>query len=136
MKPVVFPVATGLLVLATWLAVAAAEQCALPNTDPKFDCWSSVQIVAAFASIAAGLTAIAAGLARALLHRFLAFRSVASECLSAVLTSFVLVLLFSGIIYWEIGFGGIAGNFFAWLISSFTVSGASLVIVKRVFKQA
>lgn len=136
MKPVVFPLATGLLVLATWLAVTAVEQCVLANADPKFDCWTSLQFVFAFGSIAAVFSAIAAGLARGLLHRLLAFRSVASELLSAVLTSAVLVLLFGGIIYWEIGFGGLAGNFFAWLVFSFIVSGASLVIVKRILTRA
>ena len=136
MKAVVFPVATGFLVLATWLAVTAVEQCVLANADPKFDCWTSLQFVFAFGSIAAVFSAIAAGLARGLLHRLLAFRSIASELLSAALTSVFLVLLFTGIIYWEIGFGGIAGNFLAWLVFSFVVSGASLIIVKRIFMRA
>ena len=136
MKLLVFPVATGLSVLVCWIAVAAVEQCLLPNTDPKFDCWSSVQIVAAFGSIAAGLTTIAAGLARVSLHRFLVFRSIVPECVAAVLTSFVLVLVFAGIIYWEVRFGGLAGNFIGWIVFSFVASGASLIIVNRYFERA
>lgn len=135
MKLLVFPVATGLSVLVCWIAVAAIEQCLLPNTDPKFDCWSSVQIVAAFGSIAAGLTTIAAGAARVSLHRFLAFESILRECVAAALTSVVLVLLFAGIIYWEVRFGGLAGNFIGWIVLSVVASGASLTIVKWYLKR-
>ena len=35
--------------------------------------------------------------------------------LAAAMTAVALVVVFSGIIYWEVSFGGIAGNFFGWL---------------------
>ncbi len=134
MKPVVFPLATGVLVLVTWLAVTAVEQCLLTSTDPKFDCRSSLMFVFAFGSIAAVLSGIAAALARALLHRYLRFASVVPELLAAGLTSLVLVLMFAAVIYWEVSSGNIAGNFMTWLGMSLVGSGISLVIVKRFIK--
>ena len=105
------------------------------RSGPLINRVGHIRSFAAFGAIAAVLTAIAAALARAVLHRFLAFKTLAPECLSAALTSVALVLVFSGIIYWEISFGGMAGNFFGWLVFSFVMSGASLTAVRRIFRR-
>jgi len=61
MKLAIFPTVVGIIVLASWLTVTLVDSCILQNTDPKFGCSSSLQIVAAIATIAATLTAVAAG---------------------------------------------------------------------------
>lgn len=136
MKLLIFPTIVGISVLVCSLTVALVEDCMLQNTDPKFDCWISVQITAVFAGIGAALAAITAGLARGLLLRFMPIRSVWREGIAAAPASIVLVLFFDGIVRWEIGIGGIAGMFFGWLFSSFVICGACLVVVKHLIKEA
>jgi hypothetical protein len=129
MKWAIFPTAVGVLVLGGWLAVTLIEDCLLTIGDPKFDCWTSLQLVTVFASISAVLAMIAAGLARAALHRFLPIRLIAAELISAALSSVALVLMFYGFIHWQVLMGGAAGIFFGWLFSTFVLCGTSLIAV-------
>ena len=128
----VFPVAVGAFVLGCWLALTLIEDCLMAIGDPKFDCWTSLQLTAVFASISAILAMIAAGLARLALHRFLPSGSTGAEVITAALSSIVLVFLFYSVINWDVDVGGMAGLFFGWLFSSFTVCGLFLIVVHRV----
>ena len=136
MKQVIFPATVGVLVLASWVAVALIDQCMLQNADPKFGCWDGVRITAVFAAIGAVQTALLAGLVRACLRSFLSFESVGPECIAAVLSGIVLVLLFDGIIRWELDIGGMAGMFVGWLLASVLICGTALVVVQRFIKRA
>ncbi|MCG8543852.1 MAG: hypothetical protein MJE12_06545 [Alphaproteobacteria bacterium] len=133
MALLIFPAAVGFLTIAIWVAVALVDTCLLGHTDAKFSCWSGLEIVALFACICAALTALAAGLVRVLLHRFLSFKSILPDIVSAVLSTVVLVAVFYGIVLWEIDIGGIAGMFFGWLVSSFVVCGITLIVVSRIY---
>lgn len=133
MALLIFPAAVGFLTMAIWVVVALVDTCLLGHTDAKFSCWSGLEIVALFACICAALTALAAGLVRVLLHRFLSFKSILPDIVSAVLSTVVLVAVFYGIVLWEIDIGGIAGMFFGWLVSSFFICGITLFIVGRVY---
>ena len=128
----VFPVAVGAFVLGGWLALALIEDCLMATGDPKFDCWTSLQLTAVFAAIGAVLAMIAAVLVLAVLHRFLPSGSIGAQVISAALSSIVLVLLFYSVINWDVDVGGMAGLFFGWLFSSFVVCGLSLIAVHRV----
>lgn len=136
MSMLIFPAIVGVLIIGSWVSIALVDMCLLGNTDAKFDCWSGLEIVAVYACICAVLTALAAGFARVLLHRFLSFESILPDCISAILSSVVLVSVFYGITIWEINIGGIAGMFFGWMISSFLICGISLIVVKRFTEKA
>ena len=133
MTLLIFPAAVGLLTIGSWLAIAFVDACLLGHTDAKFNCWSGLEIVTLFACICAGLTALAAGLVRILLHRFVAFESIKPDVVAAVLSSVALVAAFYAMVLWEIDIGGIAGMFFGWLISSFVICGVMLLVVRWLY---
>ena len=130
----IFPITVALLVFVSWVVLVAFESCVLQRADPKFDCWSSIQVAAIFACIGSVLTGLLALLARVLLHPFLPFSTRAPELRSALLASLMLVLLSYIVIRWEINFGNIAVQLFGWLAVSFGVCGASLMVVKHLAK--
>lgn len=101
-----------------------------------FGCWDGMQLAAVFASIGAALAAVAASLARALLHPFLSFDSARAEYLSATLSGIVLVLVLNNIINWGGEIGGIAGMFFGGLVFGFLICCLSLLAVKRFREKA
>ena len=131
MKPVLFPATVAALMLGIWVVGAFVDLCLLQNNDPKFRCWAGLQVIMIFSCIGAVLTGLMAGLARAALNPFLAFRSAFPESLAAVVAAFVLALVFHATLLWEPDIGGMGGIFFGWLFASFFICGAALVIVKR-----
>ena len=136
MKLLIFPAAVALLVIGSWLAFVLIDACLLGHTDAKFGCLSSVTIATVFACISAAIVAVAAVLARIAVHRFLPFGSAWQEIVAALLSSVVLVLAFYAMVTWRIGIGGMAGIFFGWLMSSFAICTATLLIVNRLFNAA
>ena len=131
MTPFVFPASVEIFVFASSVVLASIEPCTPQNTDPKLDCWTSMVLVTIFASIGSVLLGLMALLARVLLHPFLPFDTNRPELISAMLSSLVLVLLFSSVLPWEFEFGNIGLRSFGWLGASFVVCGVSLLIVKR-----
>ena len=131
MKPVLFPATVAALMLGIWVVGAFVDLCLLQNNDPKFRCWAGLQVIMIFSCIGAVLTGLMAGLARAALNPFLAFRSAFPESLSAIVAAFVLTLVFYATLLWEPDIGGMGGIFFGWLFASFFICGAALVIVRR-----
>ena len=133
MKRFVFPMAVTGLIFLGWVISVALEPCALGDADPKFDCWSSIQIVAIFACIGSIFTGGMALLARLLCHPLLPFSSPWPEWWSALLASSILILLANSVLIWEIDIGHIGMQFFAWLGASFFVCGISLLIMKYLY---
>ncbi len=135
MTPGIFPLAVSLLVFGSWLVVASLEACTPQNTDPKFDCWTSLQLVAVFAVLGSCLTGLMALLARVILHPYLLIQPRKAEGMSALLASTVLVLLFYTVLPWEFEYGHLGIRVFGWLGASFVICCASLLAVKRWTKQ-
>ena len=131
MTPFIFPTAVALFVFGSWVALVAVEPCSSQNTNPKFDCWTSIQFVGIFAGLGSILTGLVALLSRVLLHPHLPFDTRKPELLSAILSGSILVLLAYSVMHWEFDFGHIGYRFFGWLGVSFVVCSSSLLIVKH-----
>jgi len=132
----IFPVAVSLFLFGTWMVIGYFDTCILEATDPKFDCWAGVQIFMVFAGIGAGLAGLMALLARVLLHTFMRPGTSRLEWVSALVSGVLLVLLFYGIIHWQLGTGMKLGARLAlWLGISFFVCALSLMIVRRLIRE-
>ena len=88
-------------------------------------------LVTVFAGIGSVLVGLIALLARVALHPFLPFKTRRPELLSALLSSLILILLFSSVLPWEFEFGNIGLRSFGWLGISFVVCSVSLLGVKQ-----
>lgn len=134
MKLLYFPVLVGVFTVTGQISVTFVDQFVLGNTDVKFDNWTSLTIVAVFSAICALPIAIAAGLARLMLHRVLSASPVPAECIAAILSSAVLVFVICSIIIWKIPVGGMAGLVFILPVVSFVTSTAALIGISRVYR--
>jgi hypothetical protein len=133
----IFPVAVSLFLFGSWMVIGYFDTCILKATDLKFDCWASAQIFMVFAGIGAGLAGLMALLARVLLHTFIQSGTSRLEWVSALVSGVLLVLLFYGIIHWQLGTGMELGARLAlWLATSFFVCALSLMIVRRFIREA
>lgn len=133
MKPLIFPVTVGILVIVGLLATTLIDQFQLGNTDGKYENWIGLIIIAVFSAIGAVPIAIAAGVVRVLVRRFLAPQPILAECGAAVLSSAALVFLICGIIIWEVPIGGMAGLVFTLPVLGFLICGGALIVVNRYF---
>lgn len=130
MTPFIFPTAVAILLFGSWVVLASFEPCTSQNSQPKFDCWTSIQFAGIFACIGSVLTGLIALLARVVLHPLLPFKSRKPEMVSALLASTVLIIVFYSVLLWEFDFGHIGIRAFVWLGVSLIVCGSSLMIVK------
>lgn len=133
MKLLIFPVTVGILVIVGLLTTTLIDQFLLGNTDGKFENWTGLIIIAVFSAICATPIAIAAGIVRVLVRRFLAPLPILAECGAAVLSSAMLVFIICGIIIWNVPIGGMAGLVFALPVLSSIICGAALIGVNRYF---
>ena len=131
MKALIFPALAGAMVVVNWVAIIYVDACLLGNTDGTFDCRSSLAIGTFYFALCAVATAIAAGISRAVLHRFLEFRSAWAECVAAILSSVLLVAVFSALVSFGISFGDMGKAYLGWLLASFAICSAALMIVNR-----
>ena len=134
MTTFIFPITVAGLLFVGWVVMVAFDSCVLQRNDPKFDCWSSVQLAAVFAAIGSLLTGLVALAARAMLDSFLPFFTRAPELKAALVASAVLVLVSYSVIRWEINFGHIGIQLFGWLGVSFGVCSGALLLVKFLSK--
>ncbi len=130
MIPFLFPLTVALAVFGGGVIFMSFETCILQRSDPKFDCWSSIQFSAIFSSVGAALTGLMALLARVLLHPSLPFTSFRPEVLSALLASAMLMFVSLSVLRWDLTIGAIGMQLFGWLGTSLVVSSASLILVK------
>ena len=131
MTPFIFPATVATFIFGSLVTVFAFEPCILGQSDPKFDCWSSLVFSASFVAIGSVLTGIMALLVRVLLYSYLSFDTPKPEWRAGLLAGIVLTVLFSSIIRWEIPIGHIGIQLFGWLGLSFFVCGSSLLTMKH-----
>ena len=127
--PFIFSFVVFSMVFETWVVLRFVEACVFQWDESQIHCGQSFLY---YSSVACGIALLAgfvAWVTRSIYHPVLPFPTNTSELPSALLASFMIAVVFYGLIRSEFYFPDIAGPVFGWLGVSLLVCGIALIIV-------
>lgn len=127
----IFPFAVFGMVFGTWVVLRFIEACVLQWDESQIHCGQSILYYSSIACFVAVLAGFLAEVTRAIYFPVLVFPTQTSELPSALFASFVMAVVFHGLIRGEFYFPSFAGNISGWLGVSLLVCGMLLIIVNH-----